>query len=240
MTEAEWLACADPQRIHDVLTGCHTRTDGSVVPQHIRGILPQQLSERKLRLFVCASCRAVWQLLRDGWSRESVDVAERFADGSATEEELRRADRLATDAWNKLGGAEAESAARLAWYVTGPSPHPAVYNAISARSRFVDSMVLANLLRDIFGNPFHPRPPRQRRAAKPWNEEINRWLAWQDGTVRKLAESIYDERAFESLPILADALEDAGCTDAAVIAHLRSPGPHVRGCWAVDLCLGLS
>jgi hypothetical protein len=61
---------------------------------------------------------------------------------------------------------------------------------------------------------------------------------WNDGAVVKLAESIYTERAFDRLPILADALEDAGCTDAAVLDHCRGPGPHVRGCWVVDLVLG--
>ena len=56
--------------------------------------------------------------------------------------------------------------------------------------------------------------------------------------VVKIAQGIYDERAFDRLPILADALEDAGCDNADILAHLRSPGPHVRGCWAVDLILG--
>ncbi len=55
-----------------------------------------------------------------------------------------------------------------------------------------------------------------------------------------LARSIYDDRAFDRLPVLADALEDAGCTDAAILDHCRGPGPHVRGCWVVDLILGKS
>jgi hypothetical protein len=66
------------------------------------------------------------------------------------------------------------------------------------------------------------------------------WLRWNDGTVVKLAQSIYDERRFTDLPILADALEDAGCADADILAHCRGPGPHVRGCWVVDLLLGKS
>ncbi len=81
------------------------------------------------------------------------------------------------------------------------------------------------LVRDIFGNPFRPV------ALDP------AWLAWNDGTVPKLAQAIYDERAFDRLPLLADALEDAGCTDAEILAHCRGPGPHVRGCWVVDLLL---
>ena len=66
------------------------------------------------------------------------------------------------------------------------------------------------------------------------------WLAWNDGAIRKMAQAIYDARAFDRLPLLADALEDAGCTDAAILSHCREPGEHVRGCWVVDLLLGKS
>ncbi|HEY1378110.1 MAG TPA: hypothetical protein VGF55_15015 [Gemmataceae bacterium] len=64
------------------------------------------------------------------------------------------------------------------------------------------------------------------------------WLAWNHGTVPAIARRVYDERAFHDLPILADALEDAGCTDADILAHCRQGGEHVRGCWVVDLILG--
>ena len=64
------------------------------------------------------------------------------------------------------------------------------------------------------------------------------WLAWNDGTIPKLAQAIYDDRAFDRLPILADALEDAGCTDADILGHCRGGGEHTRGCWVVDLVLG--
>lgn len=66
------------------------------------------------------------------------------------------------------------------------------------------------------------------------------WLAWCDKTVPKLAQAIYDECAFDRLPILADALEEAGCTDADILDHCRQAGEHVRGCWIVDLILGKS
>ncbi|WP_246173617.1 hypothetical protein [Limnoglobus roseus] len=79
------------------------------------------------------------------------------------------------------------------------------------------------LLRDIFGNPFRPV------ACDP---------AWRTSTAVGLAEVIYDDRAFDRLPILADALQDAGCEDADILAHCRGDGPHVRGCWVVDLVLG--
>jgi hypothetical protein len=82
------------------------------------------------------------------------------------------------------------------------------------------------LLRDVVGNPF--RKARLSRSV----------LNWNDKTVPMLARSIFDERRFAEVGVLADALEEAGCTDADILSHLRLPGPHVRGCWAVDLLLG--
>lgn len=61
---------------------------------------------------------------------------------------------------------------------------------------------------------------------------------WATSTVLRLAEAIYADRAFDRLPILADALEDVGCDNADLLAHCRRPGPHARGCWVVDLILG--
>jgi hypothetical protein len=84
-----------------------------------------------------------------------------------------------------------------------------------------------DLLRELFGNPF--RPPTFDPA----------WLGWNGNTVARLARAAYDEYAFDQLPILADALEDAGCSDAAILAHCRGPNGHVRGCWVVDGLLGM-
>ncbi len=81
----------------------------------------------------------------------------------------------------------------------------------------------AHIFRDIFGNPFRPV------AFDP---------TWRSSTAVDLARAIYDDRAFDRLPILADALQDAGCEDAAILGHCRGDGPHVRGCWVVDLVLG--
>jgi hypothetical protein len=61
------------------------------------------------------------------------------------------------------------------------------------------------------------------------------WLAWNDRTVTRLASAVYTERAFDRLPVLADALEEAGCTEAEFLGHLRKPGPHCLGCWYLDL-----
>jgi hypothetical protein len=80
-----------------------------------------------------------------------------------------------------------------------------------------------NLLRCTFGNPFSP---------------VTLDPAWRTPAVVQLARSLYEERRFEDMPVLADALEEAGCQDATVLEHCRGPGPHVRGCWVLDLLLG--
>lgn len=82
---------------------------------------------------------------------------------------------------------------------------------------------IANILRDIFGNPFRP-------------VQVNaQWLTWNGGTVPRIAREIYEQRVFGYLPVLADALEDAGCSDVTILDHCRCPGHHVRGCWLIDL-----
>jgi hypothetical protein len=86
----------------------------------------------------------------------------------------------------------------------------------------------ADLIRELFGNPFRTV------------SVSTRWLEENGDTALTLARLIYDERAFDRLPILADALEDASCNNADLLGHLRGSGPHVRGCWALDLILGKS
>jgi hypothetical protein len=107
---------------------------------------------------------------------------------------------------------------------------PFVLDISAKQVAFPSQMVL---LRCIFGNPF--RPVTLDPA----------WFAWNDGAVRKMAQAAYDQRAMPSghldaarLAVSADALEDAGCGQAEILAHLRCPGPHVRGCWVIDLLLG--
>jgi hypothetical protein len=84
-------------------------------------------------------------------------------------------------------------------------------------------IIICSLLRDAFGSPFRRIKPNP---------------AWLTADVLALARGIYDERAFDRMPILADALLDAGCREEQVLGHCRGPGPHIRGCWAVDLVLG--
>jgi hypothetical protein len=175
--------------------------------------------ERKLRLFAAACSRRVWGRI-DALGRAAVEVAEAFADGLAGPGELRGA-RLAC----KFAGAGA------AWYAAASSPAVAARNAaLSAQAGLPlpsEGAAQAALLRDVVGNPFRPA------ALDP---------TWLTAGVVALARSAYEERTLPEghldlrrLAVLADALEGAGCTDAAFLGHLRGEGPHWRGCWAVDL-----
>jgi hypothetical protein len=118
-------------------------------------------------------------------------------------------------------------AVNLAGYYAG-RPVAARPNAdpVATAARFAEAAVNSALLRDVLGYPFRPAP-----AIAP------AWLACNDGAVRQIAQAIYDDEAFDLLPLLADALEDAGCAEAEVLAHCRGPGEHVRGCWVVDWLL---
>lgn len=190
--------------------------------------------ERRLRLFACACCRAVWHLLGDRQHRKLVLVAERYADGKTIERAIKKADQdahYASLAGRGGGMWHAEFAAHClcaAAFSVGLARRVAVCVAeglaeeAAEREQPVTQSPLPALLRDTF-NPF-------RGAASE--------AAARTPEVQVLAQRIYDERAFDHIPELAGALAAAGCRDAEVLAHLRSPGPHVRGCWAVDLVLG--
>src|SRR5438477_603101 len=92
----------------------------------------------------------------------------------------------------------------------------------AGRSRVGGAMIRqcshADLAREVFGNPFSGAKVEQA------------WLAWGDGIASRLARATDEDGNFDRLPIIADALEEAGCDDQAALYHLRSPGPHVRGC----------
>jgi hypothetical protein len=237
MTEAEWLACTDP----------------TPMLGHLRG----KSSDRKLRLFACACCRRIWHLLPDERSRQAVEVAEEYAEGAIEAHTIR-------DAWDAEGvtaighAVDGATALDAAWgaewttknvadavreiveeergkrlydrMVSGSGPLSAAeHNVHSEReesSYRSERKAHSSALRDLIGNPF--RPVTIAPA----------WLALNNAAIPKLAQPIYDERAFDRLPLLADALVAAGCTNEEILAHCRSGGEHVRGCWVVDLVLG--
>jgi len=218
MTEAEWETCAFPGRMLD-----HLVTRGGT-------------TDRKLRLVACACLRLVWDSLPGPSVRAAVEVGEGFLDGEASLEELNTARERAAP--------EASGMSRSFWFGNEPTSRDVWYAVAMDRvGRRLDDVVAhytwvnsstrgvlafrtrrreSQLLRDIFGNPF--RAP----AIEP---------GWRSETARSLAVGIYADRAFDRLPILADALEEAGCDDAVTLSHCRGPGPHARGCWVVDLVL---
>jgi hypothetical protein len=178
-------------------------------------------SQRKMRLFACACCRRVWPLMKPESTREAVEVSERYADGEARVKELRAAQyALPRNTLPHLAAYWTTAAAG-----TRSSGRCAGYAARLSGAGRTERAAQVELLRDVIGNPFH-------------KVELNpAWLAWHGGTVRNIAAAIYVDRTFEQMPILADALEEAGCDDAEILRHCREPGVHVRGCWVLDLIL---
>jgi hypothetical protein len=224
MTEAEWLTNSNP---------------------YILGKLPAITeNKRRVRLYAVACCRGLAQWFHDSRLKKAVDAAEKYADGNL---------KLATlEGWNSV----ANEAHR-----TCPKPHSvpmqfppewqANYAVINAThnddhingdrlSKIVlatigmanDSAMietqnwLCHLIRDIFGNPFR---------------SISFDLSWRTSTAVAIAKQMYESRDFSAMPILADALQDAGCENGDILDHCRAAdGIHVRGCWVVDLVLDKS
>jgi len=229
MTEAEWLACGEPFELSNELLRA---------PREV-------MSFRRRQLFGVACCRRAWHLLW-GPARDLVDGCEVRRPGQdlsplrayrAAVAEAPEADRTPSPArlanhavTHLLPGRHGHPPDNVALALAGeragvlvPEPgDPAATPAWSAEYA-AERAVQADLFRDIFGNPFRPAT-------------LDR--SWLTPTVVSPAEGIYAERAFDRLPILADALQDAGCDHADILTHLRGGGPHVRGCWAPDLILG--
>jgi biotin carboxyl carrier protein len=246
MTEAEWLACTNPNTMVEFLRG--------------------KVSDRKLRLFGCASARSVQANLEHEVSRKGIEVLERFADARSTVNEYEVmavvVKSVQVGTYYSRPHPEAPPFVMVGSLVT-PSTVVAIieemkiFNEIVSVCFGVISEVLVNnediveygtplfriiptvaipdwgrtphhqvpLVHDIFGNPFR----------SPVIDD-----AWLSQTVTSFVQVVYEAHDFNTMPILADALEEAGCTDAAILGHLRGPGPHVRGCWVLDLLLGKS
>lgn len=239
MDEQAWLTCTDPK---DMLT-------------HV-GIKPR----RKLRLFACACCRRIWHLIKDERSRHAVEIAELYADGLAKEKVRASAEYHAGQVSEEIAPADSddelsptaelkqrtklapfqaasyavELSGQVAWSGAGWAADTLGFRAMKGNPRAhakrlaasrKEEVVQCDLLRDIFGNPFR----KVRVSSK-----------WLTPKVIKLAKSIYVDRAFDRLPELAESHEAAGCENEDILNHLRSDGPHVLGCWALDLVLQIT
>jgi hypothetical protein len=265
MTEAQWLRCETlaPLLVHLRGAGDAAAHRRLVVPGGTLVAGPcERISARKLRLFVLACCRRLLRLPLDRGSLEVVAAVGRYAEGKIARGEFvaacvdlaktqpqpaRRAALSASDAilWSE----DVIGAFRAAREVSGVFASRSVPEALIVldtmatvpeewlpfseglpdvhwrRARDLEEQEQAGLLRHIIGNPFRPV------AVDP------AWLEANDGVARKIARVIDDEQRYDELPFLADALEDAGCTNTDLHDHCRGPGPHFRGCWAVDLLL---
>jgi hypothetical protein len=217
MTEAEWR--------------------NAVIPQLLLDFARDSVSPRKLRLFGVACCwRAVRRL--EPSLIDALKTAEGYADGMVKRSVMVRTGRKVREAsgfdpWHRPSGRSLVSQAVGAVCQPGIS-----YEPINVLSWLLDEGVFpphefqqeqseqTNFLRDIFGNPFRP---------------VSFDPAWRTSTAVALARQMYDARDFGAMPILADALQDAGCDNEDVLTHCRAvDGVHVRGCWVVDLVLGKS
>jgi hypothetical protein len=227
VTEAEWLWCEEPKPMLMVLS--------------------QRTSGRKGSLLGCACCRRNWKYLRDMRCTAAIETIERAVDGLASVEEIERVstgaaaahDLIWSDAseqrWWYVG--ERAAGAVLALCETPLNEQSLLRVLALSHDSFVfaseDSRALAQVkewraqcrfICDIFGNPFRP---------------IVFSPSWRTDTAVALAKQMYESREFSAMPILADALQDAGCNNEEVLNHCRDPKQtHVRGCWVVDLVLG--
>jgi len=196
--------------------------------------------KRKLRLAACGCCRLVWSHLEDSRLRQAVEVAELFADGNATATELEAAgtDADGTITKNSRGYTEDDPDAQLHTLVAMvvSATQPKAFSAALGMTMFPFPLagchgtreeanaLIRNLLRDVFGNVFR---------------KIEFDKRWRTDTVLSLARTMYESRDFSAMPILADALQDAGCDNDDILSHCRdAKQSHLRGCWVVDLVLG--
>jgi hypothetical protein len=218
MTEAEWLMATD---LDTMLMFLRVKTS--------------HFTERKLQLLSCACCYLYWTTLVNESCREVVRVAERFADQLVSIEELVTAvykvdENAACDgdpsqfvSGNTLGGLR-NPLETCSYVMAQCVAHEQLKNCTSweHHEEIIKKEQLKHIpfLRDIFGNPLRP---------------VTLDTSWLSSTVLALAQGIYSEKAFDRMPILADALQDAGCDNEEVLNHCRQPGVHVRGCWVVDL-----
>jgi hypothetical protein len=246
MTNQEWRRCKDPVKM-------------------IQG-LKDIASSRKSILYMCGGCRFIWDLLYDDLSRRAIEVAERFAEGLATEEELGRAHFSAEcptfghdfepGIWRKWGGVPESVQNLLKMGVLSeeqlledkPEVEPVLKERLLSAASLAEAASSLSPFR-FFSNGF-----QDYLSVVDWPGE---WLLrcvfgkpflpafafdpdWMTSNVITLAKSIYAENAFDRMPVLSDALESSGCSNQDILKHYRSERAHIRGCWVVDTILGKS
>lgn len=228
--ESEWMTGVDPRWMIHVLT--------------------DMASPRKLRLFIVGCCRLVWRHMKDDRLREAVRRAEAFAESGIPYSALEKTrERLYALYVNYLGNGKQTAIRHDCWAACLGDAYMATLHVVGAPEP-VPYLNQAKILRDIFGNLFKPLSARHPSGLVVANHTpvegsvetvlTPEMLAWNDGTLGKLAHKMYQSRKFKGMPVLADALEEAGCTNEEVLNHCRKEKYHTRGCWVCDLILGKS
>jgi hypothetical protein len=243
MTEAEWMTCTEPARMLWPLVepcgACASIGDGMADPdcphckgaRHYGSMRRLKPTDRKQRLFAIGFASSLSHALDNPAGREAIETAERFVEGVASTDEV---------------GAVFQVVMRERHAVYQAHPSSEIWHAIlfaqfclmptranlTTREILVDGWRTgadhartAELARDIFGSPWSWGKPQLRRE-------------WRLADAVALADALYESRDFGRMPILGDALEEAGCSDRDVLKHCRSGGLHARGCWVVDQVLG--
>jgi hypothetical protein len=250
LNRAEWAASTDARRMAKAMLAL----DANARVLRHRNI---QCRQREGILLAAGCARLEWAGL-DERSRQGVRVGERFADGLATHDERQAAWQAASDVCDELHDAANDGPEQ------GKAFQRAVAAQVAARRGVMATLIAprcgtrqqqAAVMRDIFGDPFSPpwrsHPCLRCRAMHGACRECNGWgyllepAGWAGEEARSLAHAAYWEGRDEAtgrldaarLGVLADCLEEAGCGRQDILAHLRGPGPHVRGCWAVDFVL---
>jgi hypothetical protein len=235
MTETEWLACTDPAEMMRSL-----RLMGRQSRRYLKPVwfayYKKDLADRKVRLLLLACCQRLCTAIADTSCVELLEMAKQFVENpppllprngtiSSYFGVAGTAGVIESSLRQPIGLALAQlrlHVGRMARLATGKglAAMEAERGAIKA-----EAQAQCRILRDIMGNPFRP-------------VKCNR--AWRTSRTVTLAQNIYDDLAFDRLPVLADAIEETGCHDADILAHCRGTGPHSRGCWVVDLILAKS
>jgi hypothetical protein len=281
MREEEWLAWTDPREMAEFLEGAgdsrKLRQAGVAwvqsLPEYVDAHYGVRVGDYDLYLQRNLRFPFLAEELQGGYDKavvldcmgllvKAVEVAELFADGRATPDELALAHRAAreVDVW--VAGASYGDEL-LAWVALGVSQPSAIAACLAVREAHMRAMSQydfthgggyairkdhittkdlwhedvvqevqqdlrrgCDILRDVIGNPFRPKPTVDSSVC-----------VWNNHAIEKVARAIYEERTFDPLPMLADALEEAGCRNDGVLTHCRSSERHWKGCWVVDLLL---
>jgi hypothetical protein len=202
-----------------------TKTEWFATLDPLKVFMARRGSARKQRLLAVGCCRQLSPSLADQRSQLAVDIAEQYAERAITAESAIVAEECALAAIDRATMSARElmaaSAAASCLALWAP-PHWGTLQVLRTTADLLESGKQVALIDCVFGLP------QRSTSLDP---------RWRTADVLGLARGIYEDRAFDRLPLLADALMDAGCADEEILAHCRSDGPHVRGCWVVDLVL---